>query len=127
MSARAVALPSGSRTNTAPEAERTAEQLPAMSPVRRTGWRRWLEEDEGTCGKRALIPAHICCHILNVYSWVAGCFGIISGAVYFAHDPAAAAADASYWGFVAMSAVQLVIAVLRGWPFGLRYSILAAT
>src|SRR5262245_60447004 len=110
MSARAVDLPSSSRPNTASKEERTAEPLPgAAGPAKRTGWRRWLEQKNEGCPKGAQLPAHVCWHILNVYLWVAGSFGVISGAVYVAHDPAGAAADPSFWVFVTLSASQLVL------------------
>lgn len=128
MSARAVDLPPSSRTTTASEEEREAEQLPgATRPAPDAGVRRWFQPRNDSCPPGALIPGHICCHILNVYSWVAGSFGLISSALYFLHDPVAAAVDLSFWGFVAMSIVQVVVAVLRGWSFKLRYGILAAT
>src|SRR5438876_11587604 len=115
MSTPAVGLTPSSRTSIASEEERKAEQLPGVaSAAARVGRRRWLAQNNDWCGKCALIPAHICCHILNVYSWVAGIFGVISGAIFLVHDPASVVTDPYYWAFVAMSGLQLLIALLRG-------------
>lgn len=94
---------------------------------RRGDARRWFEPRTDWEGKHALLPAHICWHILDVYSWVAGVFGVVSGTVYLAQYPAAALVDPLYWAFMAMAVAQLAIAVCRGWPFTLRYAILAAS
>jgi PAS domain S-box-containing protein len=128
MSSRAAVPPSLAARGGAKVDARTAEHSRDSEQVTaRAGWRRWLEPREDWTSPHAMIPPRMCCRILDVYSWVAGVFGAVSGGVLLVQQPANSVRDPLFWAFIAMAGLQVAVASLRGLPFTTRYAALAVS
>ena len=96
-----------------------------MTTQARSVWSSWLQPNHDWQGKKALAPIGICYRILDIYSWCFGFFGALAVVMVFLRGGAEATHNPFLWMISVTLVVQCVSAVMRGWPFPVRYGILA--
>lgn len=93
-----------------------------MSP-----WRTWFEPRRDWAGRRALVPVETCYRILDLCAWAFTAMGAIATSALALMSDGDVARFAVFWIAVAAVAIQLLAAIFRGLPFGVRYGIFAGT
>jgi signal transduction histidine kinase len=88
-------------------------------------WDRWLQPERAWQGRRALVRAETCYRILEVTIWIIGITGVVGMAMTYLRAPDWLSRSTWFFMEAGIQIPVLAAALFRGWPFRLRFGLLA--
>ncbi len=90
-----------------------------------TFWDRWLQPERAWQGKHALVRAETCYRMLEVMIWIIGATGAAAFFMTYLRAPDWLSRSAWFFAAAGIQIPVLAAALCRGWPFRLRFGLLA--
>ena len=85
----------------------------------------WLRPERSWKGTRALVPVETCYRILDLFLWISCVVGLLGLGLGYYRAAEMLGRNPLFWLVASVQVPVLMAAIFRGWPFNLRYALLA--